>query len=253
MPLTLDIGVVCDIGGGDTQKGNEDTSVILLPANLFGAIDGMGGPGNGRLAARTVANAFKGLTYIEEPDQGILHDIVCSANAQVYEVNQTKRLKRGHRMGAVGTFAWVDIQTGTTLIAHVGDSRGYLYRLNSLQAITADQTPLAGMDEEARKLDPRKNIVNSAFGLRKEVPVDYYQLTLGPGDTLLLCSDGLSDFVPSTSLMSILSRNRPASDIAKSLLRAAILHHTYDNVTAVVVRVLGDQSPASSGQTICPA
>ncbi|MBT3230789.1 serine/threonine-protein phosphatase [Candidatus Uhrbacteria bacterium] len=252
MSLRLDIGVVCDIGGADPQKGNEDTYFIYLPAHAIGVIDGMGGPGDGRLAADMVSTAFQGLMHIEEPDESILAAAVRDANSRVLRANKTARRKPGNRMGAVGTIAWIDVRTGTTLIAQVGDSRAYVHSDGSIEQKTVDQTPLAGMNEAQRMCHPHKHHIQYAFGLKEQLPADYYQISLTPGDTLLLCSDGLTDYVGSTTLIRILDMDVSAQKIAYELLKEALRCGTCDNVTAIVVKVLPDKSLAGAGQTLCP-
>jgi len=253
MSLEFDIGMVCDLGGAKPKKGNQDVGFVLMPGHVIGAIDGMGGPGGGRTAAVMVASTFQSLTHIEEPDPGLLASTVKIANEKIYRANIAQGRPSGNRMGAVGTIAWINQLTGQTLMVQVGDSRGYLYRQGILQAITTDQTPLAGMDESKRQKHRERHLVDKAFGTREQLDPDYYQLTLQSRDKLLLCSDGLTDVVASETLIRTLGYEISAREIAQSLLRAAIKNGTRDNVTAIVIHVLGNTSLEGASQTLCPA
>lgn len=254
--MNLNIGFVCD--AGDRSK-NEDKEIILMPAMVFGVVDGMGGHLYGREAAGIVRKTFVQLTNITEPDMVLLCSVAQEANCNVFAKNKEKQLPDDIKMGAVATVAWVDPDNSRVFIVHAGDTRAYLFSKGGLQQVTRDDTPLAGMSEYERIHDPRRNYVTQAFGLNQYLTVNEYTIPFEPGDVLLLCSDGMSDNILPYTIVKILDRGHSAQETARELL-AAVKNsgrHNIDNVTIVIVKALADgnarQAPTNtSSPTCCP-
>ncbi|SRR6266567_5159879 len=136
------------------------------------------------------------------------------------------------------------IQNDHAYIANVGDSRTYLLRNGELKALTKDHSLVARL-VEAKQIDPddvyshpQRNLIYRSLGAgHKTVDVDVFQETLLPGDTLLLCTDGLWEMVKSQDLIKALSEKNSPQKICDTLIDLANANGGEDNITAVVVHV----------------
>jgi protein phosphatase len=129
------------------------------------------------------------------------------------------------------------------LVAHVGDSRVYLFRGGRLQRITVDHSlveeylRLGKINQEEAKSFPNKNIILRALGQQKVVDVEINTHEPQPGDVFLLCSDGLSGMVPDDVMQSILVKaNGNLDTAAKKLIDTANANGGVDNVTVILAQ-----------------
>jgi serine/threonine protein phosphatase PrpC len=235
-----------------------------MPGAIFLVADGMGGEERGELASRIAAR-----TVVGEAAQELLVPIVQTpveaaaaglAEADVALPSLADALVRAaHEANARirKLAATLGRTTGTTLTAmaaagtraaliHVGDSRAYLLRAGELIQLTEDHTLLARLQALDHPLlhDPAfampRNYLYRSLGQDDEAEVDSAELTLGPGDRLLLCSDGLWDEVEPELLARLLSEAATAQECARALVNAADAAGGHDNSTAVVVFVGAD-------------
>jgi protein phosphatase len=137
---------------------------------------------------------------------------------------------------------------GNMVIGHVGDSRAYLLREGELSQITDDHSLVEEMvrggelTPEQAESHPQRSIITRALGIDPEVDVDVYPVQLHAGDRVLLCSDGLTTMVRSDVIAEILARESDPKRAAQLLVDAANDAGGEDNVTAVVVDVVEDES-----------
>ncbi len=256
--LALQVGTDVDPGLRRKHDPNEDTlfvthgtipSASSVPTQfaLFAVADGMGGHAHGqeasRLAVDALARSICGYLSSQQrkPDAFLpgLIEGVRSANRAVYQRNQGQR----DNMGTTMTAALV-IDT-TAYVAHVGDSRCYLYRPSAgLSQITHDHSIVAALvDVNVIQPDdiythPMRNLIYRSLGEKATMEVDGSTVPLAAGDILLLCSDGLWEMVRNPQIAAILSE--PASDpsrTAHALIEAALAGGGEDNVSAIVVKV----------------
>lgn len=141
-----------------------------------------------------------------------------------------------HGMGTTWTSA--HLFPGHAVIVHLGDSRAYLFRHGHLLQITHDETVAqawinAGIaPEKVQKF--RHILVNSLGGDRGEVTAQVHQIDFGPGDKLLLCSDGLYDMVPDADIAQVLSQSPTPQSAVDTLLDKALQAGGRDNITIVL-------------------
>ncbi len=136
------------------------------------------------------------------------------------------------------------IQNDHAYIANVGDSRTYLLRNGELKPLTKDHSLVARL-VEAKQIEPedvyshpQRNLIYRSLGAgHKTVDVDVFQETLLPGDTLLLCTDGLWEMVKTQDLIKSLSEKSSPQQICEKLIDLANANGGEDNITAVVVHV----------------
>jgi protein phosphatase len=137
------------------------------------------------------------------------------------------------------------------LVGHVGDSRAYRLRNGRLQQITRDPSLLqeqidAGLiTPEQAAFSVNKNLVTRAVGVEDTVLLETHQHDVLPGDTYLMCSDGLCDMLDDASIGQLLQAHESLSKVCQALIDAANEAGGKDNISVVLVRVSGGARPAS--------
>ncbi len=225
---------------GMVRKTNED-SYAFLPPQLFVVADGMGGHVAGEIASNL------GVTTIEEyikkiaPPadwQQILKDAISKANSIIYQMSQAKSECAG--MGTTVTAIYAD----NTQIhwGHVGDSRLYLIKENQLQQITSDHSLVwelvqsGSITSAEAQVHPHRNILTRAVGTSDTLTVDSGRFSWQPGDSLLLCTDGLTNMLSEETILAICTQSAPPQTIVNTLVEQAKQAGGYDNITAVLVQ-----------------
>ena len=162
------------------------------------------------------------------------------ANKAILRYGEQKSAARG--LGCTVTTAL--IQNDQAYIANIGDSRTYLLRNGKLNSITKDHSLVARL-VEAKQIEPddvyshpQRNLIYRSLGAgHKTIEVDVFHETLRPGDTLLLCSDGLWEMVHHEDLREHLSEKSSPQKICDALIDLANANGGEDNISAVVVQV----------------
>jgi len=214
------------------RSGNEDAFIAQPP--LFAVADGMGGARAGEVASRLAIETLVEALAVDTA----LHDAALIANERVYELSRTDRAHAG-----MGTTLTAVVLRGDRLeFAHVGDSRLYLWRDETLQQVTDDHSLVGEMlregqlTREAALSHPQRSILSRALGTEPRVEVDAGGLALRAGDTVLLCSDGLYSMVPEITIAAVLAAVDDPERIARQLVREAKNEGGHDNITVVVLR-----------------
>ncbi|MEO7768891.1 MAG: PP2C family serine/threonine-protein phosphatase, partial [Ferruginibacter sp.] len=165
---------------------------------------------------------------------------------------------QNEKMACVVTLAVVDVENNTLYYAHIGDTRLYLFRDGSLIKLTRDHSPVGFLEESGRlsesaaMMHPKRNEVNKALGFETNLPFSKDFIDTGgspflPGDTILICSDGLTDMIPASKIISILQGNNDLAVKANQLVNAANDAGGSDNITTVLV--FNDKSPSQQTAT----
>jgi serine/threonine protein phosphatase PrpC len=204
--------------------------------------DGMGGHAAGEIASRLAVETLYQQYYDEDdvplPPAIRLERAVTEANLNVYE--QAVAVDAQSGMGT--TLVAAVVHEARVLIANVGDSRAYLIRDGEATQITkdhswvAEQVKLGTISEEQAETHAYRNLVTRCLGHRPGMQVDIFEHRLRAGDTLLLCSDGLSNQVPDSGIAAVLSEQEPEQAV-QALIDEANQRGGPDNITAVVARV----------------
>ena len=233
---------------GKMRSNNEDTFIAekVLNNQFIAAcvIDGVGGYEGGEVAARLAHDAILG--HLKKPVSNIIlsmQEAVAAANNAIYAEKRVSKEK--DQMACVLTLALVDVANNKFYFAHVGDTRLYLKRDNSLVKVTHDHSFVGFLEdsgrltEEAAMRHPKRNEINKALGFDAHINVPDYIETgespFLPGDMLLLCSDGLSDMVDNTAMTNILKTDKSLASKGKCLIDAANEAGGKDNITVVLV------------------
>jgi serine/threonine protein phosphatase PrpC len=251
-------GPPLDVGGasdrGRVRSNNEDSFVVLPvgPSSselLLVVADGLGGASGGevasRLAVEAIAETLSGPRSGGESPADALRRAFVHADTAVREAARDDAELEG--LGTTLTAALV--RWPHVWMAHVGDSRAYLWRDGRMHRLTRDHTMAERMREEglvaAREPVGRLESMlwNAIGGSTEELEVEQRRERLYPGDGLLLCSDGLTRHLADEELARRASRDLAAGDLCDDLVRAANGAGGEDNVTAVFVRV-GAHAPS---------
>ncbi|MBZ5587969.1 MAG: protein phosphatase 2C domain-containing protein [Acidobacteriia bacterium] len=243
---------------GLRRRHNEDQFLVREDLTLYVVADGMGGHAAGEVAADLavkevgrIIEATRGFdddTWPEEWDArrsvnaNRLVNAILSAHRRVTGAVEADNGLRG--MGATIVAALLDGAREQLTVAHVGDSRAYLFRNGSMQLITSDHSwvheqVIAGLlSEEAARNHPLKNVVTRALGGAQEPLVDANDQGIQSEDLLLLCSDGLNTMLSDEDISAILTRGGDLTRLAYQLVAEANRRGGVDNITVILVRAM---------------
>ena len=227
---------------GRVRLNNEDLPLIDASRGIFGVIDGIGGQAGGEVAAATARDVI--LQRLARPlgtPAERVREAIAIANNEIYRRAEQSSELRG--MACVITLALV--ADGRVTIGHVGDSRLYKVRPDGLRKLTRDHSPV-GEREDAGELSevdamrhPRRNEVFRDVGsLQRDKDeqdfVDVLHEPLEPDSAILLCSDGLTDMVPGSTIAHIIRQHAGDPEgVVDALVAAANAAGGRDNVTVV--------------------
>jgi protein phosphatase len=221
---------------GRQRRDNEDSMYARAP--VFVVADGMGGAQAGEVASRIAIEAFEqGLPEQGSPEERLAAR-VRDANQRIHDLSRAEHERAG--MGTTLTAAYLGERD--VAIAHVGDSRAYLFRDGSLQRLTQDHS-LVGelvrrgkLTEEQAEEHPQRSIITRALGPEPSVQVDTWSYPVRDGDVLLLCSDGLTSMITEAQITEILSSSRTLEEAGGRLIGEANAAGGRDNITVVLSR-----------------
>lgn len=220
-------------------------------AHVYMVADGMGGHAAGEVASalcvetveKLLLNTLRQFCYMKgTEEQGVLMEFqkaILQADARLMEEMQLNPKLTG--MGTTLTLAFVE--NSRLFLAHVGDSRCYLLAKEQFQQLTHDHNMAAEMvrrgllsPEEAAKSRMRHVITNVLGGHEAGAHVELHRIELEPGDTLLLCSDGLHGMLSDERIAQVLNEETDPEDACQKLVSEANERGGKDNITAIVAR-----------------
>lgn len=239
--LSLDFSAVSDVGR--VRKDNQDSG--YAGAWLLAVCDGVGGAARGDVASSTAISQLRRLD--QRPGEDLLGHVaggLLRAHDRIGEL-----VDEDPALNGTSTTATVLLFDGARIgIAHVGDSRAYLYRSGELTQLTKDHTFVQSLIDEGRiteeeaRTHPHRNLILKALDGVHETDPDLFTVELADGDRLFLCSDGACGVLDDARLADILSTGTP-DYAAVELVRASLEAGSTDNVTCVVADVTGQVVP----------
>lgn len=234
---------------GIIRSNNEDSIYICnendIIKNLYIVADGMGGHNGGEIASKSAIEFF--LQYVnkyadeKEISEG-LSDLLVGGitycNKEVYQ----KSIENDDLNGMGTTFTCAAIANSKVTIAHVGDSRVYLHRKNTLVQLTKDHSYVMEMVKQGKiTLDeaathPKRNVITRAIGSEATVEADIFVENLEKDDILLICTDGLYSMVKDDKISEIIEEKKELQDILNRLISEANDNGGRDNISAIIIR-----------------
>jgi protein phosphatase len=228
---------------GLVRGHNEDRFTAAPP--LLAVADGMGGAQAGEVAASVAVQSLEALAADVNADD--LQAAIEAANREIRSMAEANPAQAG--MGT--TLTAMLLRDGRAKIVHVGDSRAYLLRGGELRRLTEDHSlvnelvrrgELAPEDAERH---PHRNVITRALGAEPVVEVDRVEVELADGDVLLLCTDGLTAYVPESVVRETVATAPGLQDAADALIGRANAAGGPDNTTVVLAR-MGCDGPQGS-------
>ena len=231
---------------GKIRESNQDSFAVSVDGALpvwAVVCDGMGGANGGYFASSTAVGEFShGMDMSFEglkPKQieNILCEIVSSANSTVFSAATNQEQLKG--MGT--TLVCALVLEDNVYVAHVGDSRAYLIDGSRIKRLTTDHSvvqqlvEIGQITEEEARVHPEKNMITRAVGVKESVDVDTSYLKMRKNNAVLLCTDGLSNYVSDEEILDVVSNNE-REDAVQILINMALERGGSDNVTAVVIK-----------------
>ena len=230
---------------GKTRQVNQDAFYLPAEGERFAAVaDGMGGHRAGEVASAIAVTEFsRWLRWAARPDEDALNHAVAEANHAIYMEAKRDPLKAG--MGTTLTAVWLD--TSDVYLAHVGDSRAYLYRKGALIQLSRDHSLVGEMLEKGvityneALTHPQRNYITRALGTGKSIEADILRLDYKKEDVWLLCTDGLTNGVSTYEIAAILAKDTSWEQKLDEMVQLALDRGGRDNITALLVTGEGEE------------
>jgi len=230
---------------GKLRHSNQDDFAILkLPDDSILAVvcDGMGGANAGNVASKNATQiivSFFERSYRNGLDsQGVialLQSAIVSANIEIFNMAQKNNELEGMGTTVVATF----ISNDFIVVSHVGDSRAYLVN-DGITQLTRDHSVVQSLIESGKlspaeaRVHPRRNVITRALGIESEILVDSLDLKRNGDEIVILCTDGLSNFITEEEIKEI-AQNNAAEEAADIFIKHANNNGGADNITVVVL------------------
>ncbi len=216
-----------------------ESPVGNLP-NLFIVADGIGGHNAGDFASKYTVEQI--VAYIEKAPMTSPVDLIRGALKKANS-SLMAQAKNDASLAGMGTTAVIATIVGHSLyVANIGDSRLYLLR-DELQQITRDHSlvqemvRMGEMDASEAVAHPDKNIITRAVGAFEDLEIDFFEQQLQSGDSILLCTDGLTNMVDDMSICQILQTGRDVVERVQRLVEEANRGGGKDNITVAIIEV----------------
>lgn len=261
-PAALKVAVVTDLG--NIRTNNEDTGLFFRIADpgiagengsLLMVADGMGGHAAGEIASKMAADTIT-KEYFKNGTGGHVEKKLCRvftmANKIIYDTAAANQALRG--MGTTCTA--LVVVNNIVYYAHVGDSRAYIIKNNSIARITTDHTYVQELVKEGKitaaeaEEHPQRNILTNAMGTKPQIRIDTGRcdFVLQENDRLLLCSDGLYDYLQDTEIAEMVNGSNP-QQAAEALVAEAKKRGGHDNITVVLATKTNITETVASKET----
>ena len=238
--------IVAKTDKGKIRESNQDAYAVgELPGEVAWAVvcDGMGGAAGGNIASALAVKVISDkITSCynekmrESSIKNLLDSAITAANIEVYDMADSHSELYG--MGT--TVVCAIVRQDTAFIAHAGDSRAYIAGKDDVTQITTDHSMVQDLVDrgkitaEEAEHHPNKNIITRAVGVDKRIDIDFDQFDLNENETLILCTDGLSNYVSTTELLEDIKDGQYYA-FADRLVKRANNNGGGDNITVVAI------------------
>ncbi|HEX6126435.1 MAG TPA: PP2C family serine/threonine-protein phosphatase, partial [Pyrinomonadaceae bacterium] len=237
---------VSDRGLSDKRPENEDSFLVLEDLGIFAVADGVGGAQAGDVASQ-MAMEILGEAFVNHAPgldaEDLMRAAIDRANSAIYQM--ASDLPQLASMAT--TIVALHLDGNIATIGHVGDSR--LYRLDHHGNLRRETDDHSVVEEEVRAgrmtaaqaaTHPSKNVISRALGAEPDVEIDLKTIMVEPGSTFLLCSDGVTRHVSDDEIGGFLAAKAEPAEVCERLKEICYERGAEDNLTAVIIRVLGE-------------
>lgn len=236
--MCLLVNALTDVGL--VRKDNEDSYLVSAERGLFVVADGMGGHDGGKLASRiaiSVLDRELNNSAITQDPLGSLHKALLVAN------NEIRSHGKDDNLIGMGTTVTAALFYANNLhIAHIGDSRAYLFSNNIVTLLTQDHSLVNELFQkgsitlEEAQNHPQRNILTRALGSHNIPEIDLFSMQVQKGDLLVLCTDGLYNYVNEKDMFVIIGGQNTLDKKVRCLVDMALDRGGSDNITVVLVQ-----------------
>ncbi len=220
-----------------------DGPVGILP-NLYIVADGMGGHNAGELASaicvRVIQEELKSMKGVSP--EVAMETAIKAANMAIWQQAQTREGCRGMGTTVVACTCLGD----DLLVANVGDSRAYICS-DMIQQVSVDHSlveemvQMGGLERSKARNHPDKNIITRAVGAMAEIDVDLFRVSIGQGDVIMLCSDGMTNMADDEDIRDVICSEGTLRDRAHRLVDMANENGGRDNISVVLIEPFAEQ------------
>lgn len=238
--------IVAKTDKGKIRESNQDAYAVgELPGEVAWAVvcDGMGGHAGGNiasaLAVKVISDKITSCFNAKMRDASIrnlLDSAITAANIEVYDMADS----HGELYGMGTTVVCAIVRHGTVFVAHAGDSRAYIASKKGIEQITTDHSVVQDLIDRGKitqseaEHHPNKNLITRAVGIDKAIEIDFAEADLKDNDTLILCTDGLSNYVSENELLEDIKDGQYYA-FADRLVKRANNNGGGDNITVVAI------------------
>lgn len=222
---------------GHVRTHNEDAFLDMPQRMMWAVADGMGGHADGAIASKEIVASLSGIAPSAKlnASSGQIANSILSTNDRLRAMAK----ERGDQTVIGSTVVAACARADKMAFLWAGDSRAYRLRANRLEQLTHDhdlENELTRFNISQNVLggEHRPNMVSRAVGAHDKLDLEEVRVTIQPGDSFMLCSDGLYREVPDDKIQTLLLETDPARACAR-LLDAALMAGARDNVTVIVI------------------
>jgi PPM family protein phosphatase len=235
---------------GRVRQENEDDFLVMEKYCLFCVADGMGGQEAGKLASRTTLDGVaRSMSYFSDPENvtmpyGLTEEMLGNhllANISKFSNGQVNRRSAGRTMGS--TLVAAHFTENGLDIAHVGDSRLYLWRAGQLTQLTEDHSlvyelfKLGKITQQEMRGHQMRNVITRAIGINPSVEPTLGHMDVSDRDIYLLCSDGLTTMLEAGDIVKTFAGKSGLSSLAEEFITRANAAGGRDNITVLLISV----------------
>jgi protein phosphatase len=230
---------------GNKRERNEDAIYYDNSGDFIIAIvaDGMGGHKSGdvasKIAIETAADYFnRNIGKFMELPLEFLMDIFKTSSMRIFDVASKEPECKG--MGTTMTMVLVNRKTGKLYVGNIGDSRTYIVRKDEILQVTEDHSLVNEMFKKGQitkdelSTHPQRNVLTKSLGTYNDVEPDFYIEDLYDIDSIILCSDGLTNYIDKVEIKDIVMNNR-GEEIVDRLVSEANARGGSDNISVIVI------------------
>lgn len=238
--------IVAKTDKGNVRDSNQDAYAVgeFSDEVVWSVVcDGMGGAAGGNIASALAVKVISdkiNASYREKMRdasiKNMLDSALTAANIEVYDFAEAQPDLKG--MGT--TVVCAIVRDNQAYIAHAGDSRAYVISDGNIRQVTTDHSMVQDLlsrgkiTAEEAEHHPNKNIITRAVGVDKNIEIDFEQIDLDDNDMLLLCTDGLSNYVSDGEILELMSDGKHYA-FADRLVQKANSNGGGDNITVVII------------------